>query len=225
MRQNIKISKREMKEDKFTTFILRAKDYVTENWMYFAGGLAAVIIVVGGISLIQSNRTKQEIQAAEIYNRAMTEYHNGSYQLAITDFKSVVDQYGSTSRAKDAAFNLGNAYFANGSHLEAKEAFENYLAEYSDNEYFVTSAIAGIAASLAGMGQFQEAADKYREAAEKYEDFKMAGQYYLKAMQYYIKAQQPESAKVIFAKITNEFKDTPVYLDAARLAAEHKINL
>jgi outer membrane protein assembly factor BamD (BamD/ComL family) len=225
MRQNIKISKREMKEDKFTTFMLRAKDYVTENWMYFAGGLAAVIIVIGGISLIQSNQTKQENQASEIYYRAMTEYRNGNNQLAIVDFKTIVDQYSSTSRGKDAAFNLGNAYFANGSHPEAKAAFEDYLDKYSDNEYFVTSAIAGIAASLAGMGQFIEAADKYREAAEKYTDFKFAGEYYLKAMQYYIKGEQLESARVVFAKISKELKDSPIYLDAARLAAEHKIKL
>jgi TolA-binding protein len=225
MRQNIKISKREMKEDKFTTFMLLAKDYVFENWIYFAGGVAAVAIIIVGVTLIQSNQAKQEQQAAEIFSRALGEYHSGNHQLAVVDFKTIVDDYSSTHRGREAAFYLGNAYFAARNFVEAKEAFENYLAEYTDNKFFVTSAMAGIAASLAGTGDLLGAADKYRETAEKYPDFGLAGEYYLKAMQYYIKADQKESAKVIFAKLANDYEDTQYYLDGARLAAEYKISL
>jgi TolA-binding protein len=214
-----------MKEDKFTTFMLVAKDYILENWMYIAGGVGAIIIIIVGVVFIQSNQSQKELEADEILNRAMTQFRNGSHQLAIIDFKTIIDEYGSTSRGKEAAFNLGNAYFANRNFVEAKTAFENYLAQYSDNVYFITSAMAGIAASLAGTGDYQGAADKYRETAEKYPDFRLAGDFYLKAMQHYIKAEQMESARVIFAKLSKEFEDTPYYLDGARLAAEYKIKL
>lgn len=225
MRQNIRISKREMKEDKFTTFMLVAKDYILENWKYIAGGVAAVVIIIVGIMFIQSNQSQKELEADEIHNRAMTQFRNGSHQLAIVDFKTIIDEYGSTSRGKEAAFNLGNAYFAARNFTEAKTAFENYLDQYSDDVYFVTSAMAGIASSLAGTGDYKGAADKYREIAENYPDFRLAGEFYLKAMKNYIKAEQMESAKVIFAKLFNEFEDTPFYLDGARLAAEYKIKL
>jgi len=225
MRQNIKITKREMKEDKFTTFMLLAKDYVLQNWIYFAVGAAAVIIFVVGVTLIKSNQSKSGQQAAEIYNRGMSQLRSGNHQLAIVDLKTVVDEYGSTDFGRQAAFSLGNAYFGAGNFAEAKNAFENYLANYSDNAFFVTSAMTGIAASLAGLGDMQGAADKYRETAEKYPDFALAGEFYLKAMQYYIRADQLESARVIYAKLAKDFKDTQYYTDGARLAAEHRIKL
>ncbi len=225
MRQNIRISKREMKEDKFTTFMLVAKDYVLENWIYFVGGVAAIVVVVVAIALLGVNRTKSEQQALDVFNRAMSEYRGGSYQLAIVDFKTVIDEYGSSVHAKEAAFDLGNAYFAARNFADAKTAFENYLAKYSGDKFFVTSAIAGVGASLAGLGNYKEAADKYREAAEKYSDFQPAGQYYLKALEYYIKAGEKESARVIYAKLAKDYKDTPYYMDGARLAAENNIKL
>lgn len=225
MRQQIKISKREMKEDKFTTFVLRGKDYFFDHWQYFAGGIAAVIIVVVATILIQSRQAVRNEEALSVFNRAMTEYRSGSNQLAIVDFKTIVDEFGSSDLAAMAAFNLGNAYFAAQNFADAKTAFEHYLDAYTDNEYFITSAMAGIAASMASLGDAQGAADKYREAAEKYPEFKLAGKYYLKAMQFYIKAGQLESAKVMFAKITNEFEDTAYYTEGARLAAEYHILL
>jgi outer membrane protein assembly factor BamD (BamD/ComL family) len=225
MRQNIRISKREMKEDKFTTFMLVAKDYVLENWIYFVGGVAAVIVVVVAIVLLGANRTKGAQQAQEIFNRALGEYRSGSYQLAVVDFKTIIDEYGSTPHAREAAFDLGNAYFAARNFADAKTAFENYLAKYTDDKFFVTSAMAGVGASLAGLGNYKEAADKYREAAEKYPDFKPSGQYYLKALEYYIKAGEKESARVIYAKLAKDYKSTQYYIDGARLATENNIKL
>jgi outer membrane protein assembly factor BamD (BamD/ComL family) len=225
MRQNIKISKREMKEDKFTTFMLQSKEYIIDNWVYFAGGLAAVIIIIAGLSLMKSSQAKGDLQASEVYNRAMTEFRSGNHQLAIVDFKTVVDEYGSSVHARDAAFNLGNAYFSAGNYAEAKTAFENYMDQYSDNEYFTTSAIAGIAASLAGVGENKNAADKYREAAEKFPDFKLAGQYYVRALEYYLKAEEMESARVIYAILAKDYEGTQYYLDGALMASEHKIKL
>ena len=225
MRQNIKITKREMKEDKFTTFMLQAKDYFLENWIFFVGGIAAVIIIIVGITVINSNRSGKQEQAADIFNRAMTEYRSGSHQLAIADFKTIVDDYGSAYCAKDALFNLGNAYFAAGNYTEAKASFENYLAEKPEDLYFITSAMAGIAASMAGGNDLKGAADKYREIAETYPDFKLADKYLYQAMHYYVKGGEMESARVVYAKLAKDFADSQQYLDAARLAAENKITL
>jgi outer membrane protein assembly factor BamD (BamD/ComL family) len=225
MKHNIKITKREIKEDKFTTFVFRAKDFVGDRWTYFAAGLAAVIIVIVGITYIQSRSTAQENNAIDVYNRALSELRMGNYQLSIVDFKTVIDQYGSTSQAKMAAFNLGNAYFAAKNFTEAKAAFEIYLKKHADNKFFVTSAMEGIAASLAGMGEYKAAADKYRETAEKYPDFRLAGEYYLRALENYIKADEMESARVMLAKITNDFENTQYYSQGARLAAEHGLRL
>jgi outer membrane protein assembly factor BamD (BamD/ComL family) len=225
MRHNVKITKREIKEDKFTTFVFQAKDYVTERWAYFVGAAAVIVIIIVGISFIRSQNASRTSEAADIYNRALGEYRAANYQLAVVDFKTIMDDYGSTSFGPQATFNLGNAYFAAKNYTEAQSAFENYLEKYKDDKYFVTSAMAGIAASLAGAGDFKQAADKYREAAEKYPDFKLAGEYYLHALENYVKADEMESAKVILAKLTNDYRDTQYFMMGARLAAEHGLRL
>lgn len=225
MRHNVKITKREIKEDKFTTFVFQTKDYVQNRWPYFVGAAAVIVIIIVAVSLIQSQGVARTKEAGDIYNRALGEYRSSNYQLAVVDFKTIIDDYGSTDYGRMAAFNLGNAYFAAKNFTEAKTAFENYLKDYKDDKYFVTSAIAGIAASLAGLGQYKDAADEYREAAEKYPDFNLSGEYYLDALENYVKANEMESAKVILAKLTNDYKNTQYYMTGTRLAAEHGLRL
>lgn len=225
MSKTIKISKREIKEDKFTTFILQAKDYVMEQWVYFAGGVAVLIAAVLIISFLKSSSGKNEQQAVDVYNRAMSELFSKNYQLAIVDFKTVVDQYGSTTQGEMALFNLANAYLQSKNFPDAKSSFERYLTKYSDDKYFSTSAVAGVAACLAGAGDAAGAAEKYREAAEKYPEFQLAGEYYYQAMYYYVKSGNLESAKVVLAKINKEFPTSRYAREGLRLASEHNIVL
>jgi TolA-binding protein len=225
VKKQIKISKREIKEDKFTTFMLVAKDYIMANWLYAVGAVAAVVVIVGAVKLIQSQAGKSELEAADIFNRALTEVRSNNYPLAIVDFKKIVDDFGSSEQADIAAFNLGNAYLANKDYMNAKTAFEDFLKRGSDDKFFVTSAISGIGDCLAGTGDLTGAAVKYREAAEKYPDFKPAANYYVKAMLSYLKAGNIESARVVYAKIAKDFEGTPAYIESQRLAGEYNIQI
>ncbi len=225
MARNVKITKREMKEDKFTTFMLRTKDYIFEQWIYLVGGAALIIALIVGVTLIRAERIKSEKEAADICSRAMSELLSKNYQLAIVDFKTIIDQYGSTPVSRQALFNLGNSYFEAKNYTEAINAFEKYIDKYKDDKFFITSSMAGIAASLAGNGDPAGAADKYRETAEKYPDFKLTGDYYLKAMTYYIRSGNLESARVIYARLSKDFEDTPYYAQGQLLARENNIGL
>ncbi len=225
MTKNVKISKREIKEDKFTTFMLLAKDYVLEQWIYVVGAVAAIIIIILGITFYRSSEVKDEAKAAEIASRAMAELSSRNYQTAIVDFKSIVDEYGSTSQAEAALFELGNAYYKARNFTEAKAAYEQFIRKYDQDTYFTASALAGIAACLAGSGDLGGAADKYREAAEKYPTFELAGDYYTHAMYYYLKSGNRESARVIYAKITKDFPGSRYITESQRIAGEHNLQL
>ncbi len=225
MKQKVRITKQEMKEDKFTTFMLQAKEYVVDNWTYFVAGAGAVVIVFAGLSLLQSSRSDQDRQADIVFDRAMSEINTRSYQMAVVDFKTILDEFGSSRRAPMAAFNLGNAYFHQRNFSEAQAAFEHYLSKYKGDKYYVTSAFAGVASCLQASGDFVGAADKYREAAEKYPDFTMAGEYFLRAMKCYVKAGNLESARVMLAKIDKDFKGTRFEMEGKTLAGEYNIDL
>ena len=226
MRQNVKITKRDLRQDKFTTNMLLAKDYIYSNWIYFAAGAAVIILIIAGMTFLQQDSKRKDREAIDIYNRAQSQYLNRSFQLAIVDYQLILEDYGSTSVAPQAAFELANAYFGDRNFAEAQAAFERYLDEYEGRDkYMTTSAMAGIAECKAGQGDQAAAADMYRAAAEKYPDFGLTPAYYYQAMNYYIKSGNLESARVIYAKLAKDFSDSQSYRTAGRLAAEHGIVL
>lgn len=224
MSQKVKITKKDLKQDKFTTTMLLAKDNIVEHWMYYVGGLVAVFLLVFGVTFYKQEGQTKNAEASDLFNRGMSEYMSNNYELATSTFISVVDDFGSTVSAEKALFNLGNAYFLNNNFDKAIEAFNDYLKKYGGKDkYFTCSAIAGVAASLAGKGEAQQAADKYREAAERFPDFEFAGKYYVKAMEQYVAAGNMESAKVVFAKLEKNYKDASFYDDAVLVAAENNL--
>jgi len=226
MDKKVKINKRAIKEDKFTTFVFLAKDYFIDNWTYFAGGVILVIAAIAAITFVRSNSVKGEQAAIDTYNRAMGELSVRNYQPAVADLRVVIDQYGSSSQAQMALFTLGNTYLEMKNYNEAKVAFEEFLDKYGkDDQYFTASVISGIAAALAGTGDMSAAAAKYREAAEKYPDMELAGDYYLQAMHYYLKSGDMESARSMYAKIAERFVGTAYYTNGQRIASEYKLSL
>ncbi len=226
MKQNVKITKRDLKEDKFATTMLLAKDNIVENWMYYAGGLAFIFILVFGITFLKQEGEKKDVEAAVFYNKGLSLYLNQQHEQAIVELTTVLDEFGSSDVAKQAQFNLGNAYFAKNDYDMAISAFETYIQKYGgEDKYFTTSALAGIAASLASKGDHLGAADKYREAAERYTDFKLAGEYYLYAMKAYIAGGNLESARVIYATMAKKFESTAYYNDAMLVAGENGLTL
>lgn len=225
MDKRIKIDRRAIKEDKFTTFVFLAKDYVLNNWTYFVGGIILIIAVIAAVTFVSSSGIKSEQAAIDLYNRAMGELSVRNYQPAVADLKAVIDQYGSSSQARMALFLLGSTYLEMKSYSEAETAFEKFLGKYGEDRYFTVSAISGIAAALAGTGDMPAAAAKYREAAEKYPDMELAGDYYLKAMHYYLKSGDMESARSMYAKIAERFAGTAYYTNSRRIASEYKLSL
>ncbi|MEZ5358999.1 MAG: tetratricopeptide repeat protein [Candidatus Zixiibacteriota bacterium] len=224
MSQKVKITKKDLRQDKFTMTMLQAKDNIVEHWIYYVGGLVVLFLLVFGITYVKQEGQTKNVHASELFNRGMSEFMNKDYELAASTFISVIDEFGSSVSAEKAMFNLGNAYFNNNNFDKAIETFQEYLKKYGGKDkYFTTSAMAGIAASLAAKGEPQQAADTYREAAERFENFNLAGRYYIKAIEQYVAADKVESAKVVFAKLKKDYVNTAYYDEALVVAAENNL--
>jgi outer membrane protein assembly factor BamD (BamD/ComL family) len=225
MRHNVKITKQDMKHDKFTEFVFRTKDYVVQNWLFVLGGVVAAVIIAAAVIFFTSQASKKQEEAAELFNKAMQSMRSQNYQLAIIDFKNVMESYGSTSYAADAAFNLGNAYFEAKNYAEAQDAFQAYLKEYNGGKFHKVSAVAGIAACLESDGKWLEAAEKYKEAAEMFPESRLAGQYYLAAMRNYARGGDMTHAKDMYVIIDEDFSGTQYQTDSKIVAGEFGISL
>ncbi|MCK5127759.1 MAG: tetratricopeptide repeat protein [candidate division Zixibacteria bacterium] len=230
MRQNIKITKKDLKQDKFTSAMFLGKDYFLENWIIFAGGLAAIFLVVFGIVYMQSQSQESDYRAGEIYNRAMGQFLNNEYGQAIVDFQMILSEYSSSEYAEQAAFNLANTHFAKKDYPIAQQAFEDYLNKFGDDPFFTTSAISGVAACIASSAstmdaveRYNQVGDKYRKAAEEFPEFKPSAKYYVNAMKYYAMAGNIEAAAEVYSILSEQHENTQYFRDASLIAGEYSI--
>ncbi len=215
-----KLTKRQIKEDKFTIFMLSAKNQLLENWQYVVIGIAAVAVAIVAIVYYVNARQAKAQQAATRYARALMDYHSGNSQVAIMELTQVVEEYGDDDVAEQATFLLGNINYESRNYPEAIRFYEQYLAKYRENKLNRAAALAGIAACYENQGKFQEAAEKYVAAAEEYPDGPLVGDYYYSAMRNFLEVGDIDQAKKYLELVKEEYKDTDRANQAQRLFSE-----
>lgn len=219
MHGKVKLTKREIKEDKFATFMLTTKDQLTENWQYAAIGVAAVILVVAAIVYYFSNRSSANIEVAEKLATAQMDYRSGNTQVAIMSLTQIADEAGGAT-ARQAKFLLGKVNFDSKNYPEAIRYWEQFLAQYSDDPFFKSSALGGIATSYENQGQFDQAAGKFVEAADAFKTGPSAAEYLFGAMRCYLLAGDKAKAQTYLDRIRAEWPGTSLETRALRYHAE-----
>ncbi len=220
MYNKVKLTKRQIKEDKFTTFVLSSKEYVQQNWQFFAIGLVVLILVITGISYYvgsQSNRTQE---AAARFARALLDYRNGNSQVAILSFSQILDDFGNDDVAEQSTFLLGKLNLESRNYPEAVRYYEMYLSRFKDNGLNRAASQAGIAACNENQGQYGVAAQKYAEAFEEYPEGPLGGDYQFSSMRCYLEANDYVKAKEHFDRISELYPGTNLVNRATRMYAE-----
>ena len=194
-----RITKHQMKEDRFVTSIFQIREWGELNLTYILIAFAAIVLVVFFIWFLFSQGAKKDIESYDLLGRAEIEIRNNQAQLAIIDLKKVVDDFGGSKAAALAAFKLGNVYFSQNDFENAEIAYKDYLDDYVIDDISRYSAMAGIAASLSAQGKYQEAGDKYLEVAELNSESAISENYLFSAVDSYIQANDNDGAKKAFS--------------------------
>lgn len=214
-----RLTKRQMKEDKFVTYYLKAHDFVTSNGRlisYIVGGIA-VIILVGFIW--SKKKMEKENSAIVELTKAKVEYFNNNYEAAADILKDLVENYGGTDSGKLGVYYLANAYFNVKNYMKAEEYFRKYL-EVGDDKTMKEAALSGVAACLEEQGNYLEAAKKYKEAAEDYSSSFLAPQNLYDSARCFSLAGNQEMAKESLNTIIEKYSDSNLKSDAEIFLAE-----
>jgi tetratricopeptide (TPR) repeat protein len=199
-----KISKQELKEDKFVKFSLQAKTYLDENYQKLTRiGLALVaVIVIAAFFYFESQQT--ETDANSQLGIAEIEFSHGELNKASDRLVRLINEYDGTDAADKGIFLLANIYFQQQNYEEARSYFEKFVDNYSGSNILLASGYAGIAACEEAFGNFEPAAELYEKAADTAPDFPEAeNQYYLAGL-CYKKAGNIEKAKSVFQSLAEE---------------------
>lgn len=220
MQKKVKLSKRQIKEDKFTTFMLESKQKFLENWQFYIIGIVGVVLVIAAIGYYFNSQSTKEEESAFKFARALLDYRNGNNQIAILSLNQIVDDYGGTTVAREATYMLGQVNFENKNYPEAIRFFEKYTRDYHDNKFYMAAALAGIAASNENQGNYSVAGQKYTEACQAFPDGPMYGDYQLGAVRNFVLADQMDEAQLHLNIILDKYKGTSTAINAERLFYE-----
>ena len=220
MQSKVKLSKRQIKEDKFTTFMLTSKQQLSDNWQFLVIGIVIVALVIFGIAYYFNSQGDWQAEGSEAFARAVMQYRNGDLQVALSSFEQILEDYGSHEVAEPAAFLLGRTYFQMNNWSEAIAAWENYLAKYKKNPMNRAAALAGIGAVNENQGTYATAAQKYIEAVEEFPEGPLVAEYRYGGMRAYLADGQEDQAREQLELIEEAApENSEIYRRAARYFA------
>lgn len=169
-----RLTKGQIKQDKFISSIFTAQEYFTDHLMMFIGGIVAVAAVATVAFLLVSSGQSSGLEADDILGRASVEFRSGNLQLAAVDFQTILDQYGSSDAARLASFYIANAYFALNNYDQAEQYFDLHLDKYRFDDMITANAMSGRAQCMRAKGMMAEAAGAFRETYQKYPESSVA---------------------------------------------------
>jgi TolA-binding protein len=225
MQSKIKLTKRQVKEDRFTTSMLTFKDKMQremeDNWQYYVIGLVVVVVLIWALAWQADRQSAKDVAAAEAFSRAQSSYQTGSdKQVAILEFGQIVETYGGSNEAGQATFLLGNLNLETRNYTEAIRYFQAYINDFGGDALDRAGAYAGIAAAHEDQGMYAEAAAGFVQASSASPDGPLTPDYYLGAMRNYLANGDQAQAEASLAELEAKHGDTDWAKRGKRLLAE-----
>ena len=209
-----RISKRQIKEDKFVTFYFKALDFYKAHSSKVTIGLIAIsAIIILIFFLIQSKKTA-ELNASEQLARANTEIGRGELQQAVDILSNMSENYSGTRSASKGVYLLAYTYFQKGEYENAITSFEKYLDDYADDSILSSAAYSGLGACYEQLGKFLEAAQSYEKGATKFTDNYNAPQQLMDAGRCYKLENRVADARKCYQTVIDNYPESTFKSDA-----------
>jgi len=193
-----KLTKKQIKQDKFITTVFRAQEYFTGHTGRFLIGIGAIVVIAAAIFFVTTRGQAREQEAENILGRANVEFRSGNFQLAAVDFQNILDNYGSTDAAKLASYYIAVCYFSLQNYDEAEKYYRLHYDKYRYNDMLSANALDGIAECLKAKGSLKEAGDEFFRVYQKYPDSYIVPDCLFNGAECYAGAGDIDNAKKLF---------------------------
>ena len=206
-----KLSRKEIKQDKFVEVYYKIYGFVQENTQrVILYGVLLVVLVFAVIFYVNNRKEKNEMAGVEL-SRIMNLFDAGNYQEAIDGqpgtpiigLKKIVDEYGSTHNGETAKIFLADSYNLMG---KTEEAYKYYKDYDGSIKLYEATALAGQAGYYVSKNNYSEAAKLYEKAANVSNTNVLNSEYLLNAGINYMKDGNDKEAKKAFETVQNDYK-------------------
>jgi tetratricopeptide (TPR) repeat protein len=170
------------------------------------------LIGIGYYYYTTSQAEKASKEAVMALSKALPEYDQGNYKLAldgganamgnnISGLAEIANKYDNVNEGKLAALYAGNAYVNTNQFEKAKKYFD--IATGSEAKVVQSGAYAGLAVCDEASGAYEKAADNYKKAAELLDEDLLKSKYLYFSAINYEEAGKKETAKDIYQSIVD----------------------
>jgi len=160
-KQQKRLTRKDIKEDKIADFFLAATNYARQNSRKLTGIAIGVLVILLVITIARRERAAAELEAQGLLARANLDLQQGNYSSALEGYQNILERFRGTWGHSDATFLSGDANFATGRYDSALVFFESYLDLKKRRETFTVSAQMGVAQCLEQLSKFSDAAEAY----------------------------------------------------------------
>lgn len=210
-----RISRREMKEDRFILWLYEISSEIDRHWKSLTAAVVLVIAGVAGWYYWTNMRTADLVEAGQIFAPGQTAMQDSRYEDAIPIFERVVTEFGGTAVALEATIELANACFQTGDFEKARTYYQIYLDEYDRREaHFWLTARSGLAACDEEEEKYEEAANQYLALADEDPDSYLAPGFLLDAARCFGAADLKDQARALYDRVVENYASTPYARDA-----------
>lgn len=105
--------------------------------------------------------------ATTLYNSAFNDYLRENYELCVQGFEEYIRRYGTSDRADDAQYWIGECHSSGGDPAAAREAFRTLIRDYPDSDK-IPDAMLRDGLILREGGQGEAAAEAFRRLIQGY---------------------------------------------------------
>jgi tetratricopeptide (TPR) repeat protein len=211
-----KLTKRELKQDKFVTFTLKAKDFLEENSkLLIRAGIGLLILIILASFYYRSKRSAN-IEANSLLGEAQLASQLGDLDREETVLTRLVEDFDGVKSSGQGCFLLAKLYWEREDFENAKKYFKKYIDDYADDNLLFSGALAGYADCLNHEGLKSEAADYYERAARVDRSLPSTASYLFSAALAYYEVEDFDKAKKIAEDLINNY-ETSGYKNKAEI--------
>ncbi|RMD91761.1 MAG: outer membrane protein assembly factor BamD [Calditrichaeota bacterium] len=215
-----KLTRKEIKQDKFVTYYFKTLDFYNAHKKEVHYALLAIVAVAALSFYVVNSKYAAEQKAAVELAKGKAAFQNGNYDVAIDVLSALTSDFSGTKSAGMGTLYLAKAYMAKKQYDLAEQNFKKYLDDYGDDPILSVSAAIGVAVTYDERGNYQKAAELYEQAAQKYKKSFKAPEMLLSAARCYKLAGKIEDARRVLNLLLKEHADSQYATDAKLFLAE-----
>lgn len=181
--------------------------------------LGAVAVIAMGAWIAISSGKRKEAFAATQLTKAREAAEGGNLAVASSEFQKVIDTYGGTAAASEAAIAMNQLRLSNGQSALAIDELKKFVAG-TQEPTFKAAGYGLLAAALENTGKPAEAAEAYAQAATTAPADYLKGEYLLGRGRALRLAGKSDEAAAVYREIVEKLKGAPSETEAQVRLAE-----